>query len=59
MSTIYFHIGLKLPPHFPFLGKGFVITFIDPHKFFTPFLIAPLERSLYRRAGHPGAFEQI
>lgn len=59
MSTIFFYTGLNLPPQFAFLRKSFQITFIDPHKFFTPFFIIPPERSLHCRAGHPGAFKQI
>ncbi len=59
ISTFFFDIGLNLPPQLAFLRKGFQITFIDPHKSFTPVLIIPLERSLHCRAGHPGAFQQV
>jgi hypothetical protein len=48
-----------LSPHFPFLGNSLAVAFIDPHEVFTPFVVILAEWSLYRRAGHPSAFEQI
>lgn len=56
---VFFHIGLNLSPHFPLLGQCVDVVLINPHKIIAPFFGIPLEGSLNRRSGHPGALYQI
>ena len=58
-SLTCFYFGLTATALLTFLGKSLAFAVVNPHKGFTPRIVAPEERRLDCSARHPGPIQQI